>query len=135
MHNLQTSWLMQRNHFLCSYWECNLCAFDQLVLDMSRSDVIDYLYESISAVLRSAKISYIKWDFNRSLSNVFSGGLPADRQGEVAHRFVLGSYRLMERLRESFPDVMIEGCSGGGGRFDPVFGSYPAIQIHFRKKC
>ncbi len=105
MHNLQTSWLMQRNHFLCSYWECNLCAFDQLVLDMSRSDVIDYLYESISAVLRSAKISYIKWDFNRSLSNVFSGGLPADRQGEVAHRF------------------------------DPVFGSYPAIQLHFRKKC
>ena len=93
-------------------------ARDQLVLDMSRSEVIDYLYESISAVLRSAKISYIKWDFNRSLSNVFSGGLPADRQGEVAHRFVLGSYRLMERLRDSFPDVMIEGCSGGGGRFD-----------------
>ena len=88
------------------------------MLDMSRPEVIEYLYESISAVLRRAKISYIKWDFNRSLSNVFSRGLSADRQGEVAHRFVLGSYRLMERLRESFPDVMIEGCSGGGGRFD-----------------
>ncbi len=93
-------------------------ARDQLVLDMSRPEVIEYLYESISTVLRRAKISYIKWDFNRSLSNVFSRGLSADRQGEVAHRFVLGSYRLMERLRESFPDVMIEGCSGGGGRFD-----------------
>ena len=91
---------------------------DQLVLDMSRPEVVDYLYESIAAVLNSAKISYVKWDFNRSLANVFSRGLPADRQGEVAHRFVLGSYSLMERLRESFPDVMIEGCSGGGGRFD-----------------
>ena len=91
---------------------------DQLVLDMSRSEVVDYLYESISKILNSAKISYVKWDFNRSLSNVFSRALPADRQGEVAHRFVLGSYSLMERLRETFPDVMIEGCSGGGGRFD-----------------
>jgi alpha-galactosidase len=93
-------------------------ARDQLVLDMSRSEVVDYLYESISKILNSAKISYVKWDFNRSLANVFSRALPADRQGEVAHRFVLGSYSLMERLRESFPDVMIEGCSGGGGRFD-----------------
>ncbi len=93
-------------------------ARDQLVLDMSRSEVVDYLYESISKILNSAKISYVKWDFNRSLSNVFSRGLPADRQGEVAHRFVLGTYALMEKLRESFPDVMIEGCSGGGGRFD-----------------
>jgi len=91
---------------------------DQLVLDMSRPEVVDYLYESIAAVLNSAKISCVKWDFNRSLANVFSRGLPADRQGEVAHRFVLGAYSLMERLRESFSDVMIEGCSGDGGRFD-----------------
>ena len=91
---------------------------DQLVLDMSRPEVVDYLYESISAILQSAKISYVKWDFNRSLANVFSRGVPSDRQGEVSHRFVLGSYDLMERLRESFSDVMIEGGSGGGGRFD-----------------
>ncbi|MBO5620616.1 MAG: alpha-galactosidase, partial [Butyrivibrio sp.] len=93
-------------------------ARDQLVLDMSRSEVVDYLYESISGILKSARISYIKWDFNRSLSNIYSKGLSADRQGEVAHRFVLGTYSLMERLRTNFPDVMIEGCSGGGGRFD-----------------
>ncbi len=91
---------------------------DQLVLDMSRAEVVDYLYESISKVLESARISYVKWDFNRSMANVFSRELPPDRQGEASHRFVLGSYRLMERLRERFPDVMIEGCSGGGGRFD-----------------
>ncbi|MCR5403177.1 MAG: alpha-galactosidase [Butyrivibrio sp.] len=91
---------------------------DQLVLDMSRNEVVDYLYESMSEILKSAKISYIKWDFNRSLSNVFSGKYPVDRQGEVSHRFVLGTYSLMERLREAFPDIMIEGCSGGGGRFD-----------------
>ena len=93
-------------------------ARDQLVLDMSRPEVVDYLYESISGILNNAKISYVKWDFNRSLANVFSRGLPADRQGEVAHRFMLGTYSLMERLRDSFPNVMIEGCSGGGGRFD-----------------
>ncbi len=91
---------------------------DQLVLDMSRTDVVDYLYGSISKILKDANISYVKWDFNRSLANVFSHELPADRQGEVRHRFVLGSYDLMERLRRNFPDIMIEGCSGGGGRFD-----------------
>ena len=91
---------------------------DQMVLDMSRTDVVDYLYDGISAILGSADISYIKWDFNRSLSNVYSSALPALSQGEVSHRFVLGSYALMQRLRDAFPNVMIEGCSGGGGRFD-----------------
>ncbi|WP_035769809.1 alpha-galactosidase [Butyrivibrio sp. NC2002] len=91
---------------------------DQLVLDMSRKDVVDYLYDSISTVLRSANISYVKWDFNRSCANVFSHDLPSDKQGEVLHRFMLGTYDLMQRLRDSFPHIMIEGCSGGGGRFD-----------------
>ena len=90
----------------------------QLVLDMGRTDVQDYLFEKISAVLRNARIEYVKWDFNRSVANVYSRALPADRQGETAHRFMLGTYRLLERLTEAFPDVMIEGCSGGGGRFD-----------------
>ncbi len=89
----------------------------QLVLDMGRADVQDYLFEKISAVLRDARIEYVKWDFNRSVANVYSRALPADRQGEAAHRFMLGTYRLLERLTEAFPDVMIEGCSGGG-RFD-----------------
>ena len=91
---------------------------NQLVLDMSRKEVVDYLYDKISKILDRAHVEYIKWDFNRSVANVFSRNLPADRQGEVAHRFVLGSYDLMNRLRTNYPDVMIEGCSGGGGRFD-----------------
>ena len=90
----------------------------QLVLDMGREEVVDYLYETISGILRSARIEYVKWDFNRSVTNLYSGALPAQRQGETAHRFMLGTYRLLERLNEAFPEVMIEGCSGGGGRFD-----------------
>ena len=90
----------------------------QLVLDMGREEVQEYLFDSISAILKGAKIEYVKWDFNRSVANVYSRALPTDRQEETAHRFMLGTYRLLERLTEAFPDVMIEGCSGGGGRFD-----------------
>ena len=90
----------------------------QLVLDMGREEVRDYLFDRISAVLKGARIEYVKWDFNRSIANVYSRVLPEDRQGEAAHRFMLGTYRLLERLTEAFPGVMIEGCSGGGGRFD-----------------
>ncbi|MCR4923695.1 MAG: alpha-galactosidase [Lachnospiraceae bacterium] len=95
-----------------------MVARDQLVIDMSRQDVRDYLFESISGLLNKANIEYIKWDFNRSVSNFYSKLLPPDRQGEVAHRFVLGTYELLDRLEKAFPKVMIEGCAGGGGRFD-----------------
>ena len=91
---------------------------NQMVLDMSRKDVQDYLYDCISAVLDSANIEYVKWDFNRSVANVYSNLLPAEKQGEVAHRFMLGTYALMERFTQNYPNVMIEGCAGGGGRFD-----------------
>ncbi|SEL93979.1 alpha-galactosidase [Butyrivibrio sp. ob235] len=91
---------------------------NQLVLDMSRREVVDYLFDSMSKILDSANISYIKWDFNRSMANVFSNAMPADRQGEVPHRFVLGTYDLLGRLRKAYPEVMMEGCAGGGGRFD-----------------
>ncbi len=90
----------------------------QLVLDMGREEVRDYLFDRMSAILRDARIEYVKWDFNRSVANVYSRALPAGRQGETAHRFMLGTYRLLERLTAAFPDLMIEGCSGGGGRFD-----------------
>lgn len=90
----------------------------QLVLDMSRSDVVDWLYQILSGLLRENPIDYIKWDFNRNLADVYSRALPASRQGEVSHRFVLGYYDLMERLTKEFPDVLFEGCAGGGGRFD-----------------
>ena len=91
---------------------------NQLVLDMSNKEVVDYLYNCLSALLKEHNIAYIKWDFNRSICNVYSHALPADRQGEVSHRFVLGLYGLLERLISEFPDVLFEGCSGGGGRFD-----------------
>jgi len=90
----------------------------QLVLDMGRAEVQDYLFEVMSRILKDARIEYVKWDFNRSVANCYSRALPENRQGEAPHRFMLGTYRLLERLTEAFPDLMIEGCSGGGGRFD-----------------
>ena len=91
---------------------------DQFVLDMSREDVQNYLHDTISGILRSANISYIKWDMNRSISDAYSQLLPAHRQGELHHRYMLGLYSLLERLTGAFPDVLFETCSGGGGRFD-----------------
>lgn len=90
----------------------------QLVLDMTREDVRNYLFEQISTILSGAEISYVKWDMNRSVCDVYSALLPPERQGEVYHRYVLGVYDLMERLTAAFPEVLFEGCSGGGGRFD-----------------
>ena len=90
----------------------------QLVLDMTRKDVREYLYRSISNILNSADISYVKWDMNRSICNLFSAEIPPERMGEMQHRYVLGLYELLERLTTDFPDVLFEGCSGGGGRFD-----------------
>ena len=91
---------------------------NQYLLDMSRQDVQDYLYDCISKVIHEGNIAYIKWDFNRNFAEVGSRLLPADRQGEVSHRYVLGLYALMERLVTDFPEVLFESCSGGGGRFD-----------------
>jgi len=91
---------------------------NQMVLDMSRGEVVDYLFEAIAGILRSANIEYIKWDMNRNLTEIHSGALPPEQQGEVAHRYVLGVYELHERLLNEFPNLLIEGCSGGGGRFD-----------------
>ncbi|MDO4458517.1 MAG: alpha-galactosidase [Clostridia bacterium] len=93
-------------------------ARNQLVLDMSRQDVRDNLFEQIASVFRNNKIDYIKWDFNRSLTEAASMLLPAERQGEVFHRFVLGTYELMDRFTREFPDVLFENCASGGGRFD-----------------
>jgi alpha-galactosidase len=90
----------------------------QLVLDFSRQDVRDYIFNQMCEVLDNAKVEYVKWDFNRSISDIYSATLPADRQGEVAHRYVLGLYDFLEKLGKRYPDMLIEGCSGGGGRFD-----------------
>ena len=90
----------------------------QLVLDMTNPEVQEYLFRVMSKVLHSADISYVKWDMNRSISDWYTQTLPADRQGEMPHRYVLGLYALLERLTAAFPEVLFEGCSGGGGRFD-----------------
>lgn len=91
---------------------------NQLVLDFSRKEVRDHIWKMMCGVLDSAQIEYVKWDFNRSISDIYSAALPAERQGETAHRYVLGLYELLERLNERYPEILIEGCSGGGGRFD-----------------
>lgn len=90
----------------------------QLVLDMTNPEVRDYLFVAISDILKNADISYIKWDMNRSICDWHTTCLSSDRQGEMPHRYVLGLYELLERLTTAFPDVLFEGCSGGGGRFD-----------------
>ena len=90
----------------------------QLVLDMTNPEVREYLFNSISKILKSAGISYVKWDMNRSICDLYTPCLSAEDQGEISHRYVLGLYELLERLTSEFPDVLFEGCSGGGGRFD-----------------
>ncbi|WP_294515773.1 alpha-galactosidase [uncultured Intestinimonas sp.] len=90
----------------------------QLVLDLTRPEVKQYVLDNLRSTLKSAPIAYVKWDMNRSLTDVWSAGLPALRQGEVYHRFVLAVYEILETLHREFPDLLIEGCSGGGGRFD-----------------
>ena len=90
----------------------------QLVLDMSSPEVVDYLYGVMSAILRENHIEYVKWDMNRSISDWYTATLSRGRQMEMPHRYVLGLYELLEKLTSEFPDVLFEGCSGGGGRFD-----------------
>jgi len=91
---------------------------DQLVLDLTRTEVRDYIVASVSKVLRENPIDYVKWDFNRSMTEVHSLALPPERQGEVRTRFLLGTYDVMDRITSAFPDVLFESCTGGGGRFD-----------------
>ena len=90
----------------------------QLILDMSREDVQDYVIQAVSGVLSSAHIEYVKWDMNRNFSEIGSAALPPCQQGEVSHRYMLGLYRVLETIVSRFPQVLFESCSGGGGRFD-----------------
>lgn len=96
----------------------------QYVLDVSREDVRENIWSQIYKVLSENKIDYVKWDFNRNISDAGSVLLPPERKKEFFHRFILGTYDLMNRLVKTFPDILFEGCSGGGGRFDPAMLSF-----------
>ena len=91
---------------------------NQYVLDLSRPEVVDYCYEAVAGILRSANIEYVKWDMNREHTDLHSNYLPVDRQGELEHRYMLAVYELQERLMKEFPNLLLENCSGGGARFD-----------------
>lgn len=91
----------------------------QYVLDFSRKEVVDYIFEVMAETLREAPITYVKWDMNRYMTEIGSNELPADRQREVAHRYILGVYDLYERLTTAFPEILFESCASGGSRFDP----------------
>mgnify|MGYP000010660323 FL=1 len=91
-------------------------ARNQLVLDFSRKEVVDHIFDQICKVLDQGNIEYVKWDMNRSLMDVFSRG--TEDQGRVMYDYVLGLYDFLEKIVTRYPDLLIEGCSGGGGRFD-----------------
>lgn len=91
----------------------------QMVLDLSKPAVRDYIVKSMTDILESTPISYVKWDMNRPLSDIGSNEYGSDQQQEIAHRYVLGLYEVMERITTAFPMVLFESCSSGGGRYDP----------------
>ena len=91
---------------------------NQLVLDIARKEVRDHIYEKIAEVLRDIGADYVKWDMNRSICDLYSRSPEIRDQGETAHRYVLGLYDMLERFTTEFPDILFEGCSGGGARYD-----------------
>ncbi|MDR0884845.1 MAG: alpha-galactosidase [Clostridiales Family XIII bacterium] len=91
---------------------------DQYILDFSREEVRTNIYNQMKNILDTVAVDYIKWDMNRNMTEIFSTALSPDRQGEVAHRYILGLYDFLEKLTTEYPHILFESCSGGGGRFD-----------------
>lgn len=91
---------------------------NQRILDLSKTEVQDYIIDAMRRVFRSGDISYVKWDMNRNVSDAFSQGMSAEYQGEMLHKYYIGFYRCMQTLTEEFPDILFEGCASGGNRFD-----------------
>ncbi|WP_339272829.1 alpha-galactosidase [Paenibacillus sp. FSL W8-0426] len=91
----------------------------QLVLDLSRPEVRDYLYDALADIFTGVPVSYVKWDMNRALTEICSAAALPEHQQEIAHRYVLGLYELLDKLTTAFPEILFESCSSGGGRFDP----------------
>ncbi len=91
---------------------------NQYVLDFSREEIVNAIYLQMEKVLSQAKVSYVKWDMNRYMTEVYSHALPSKEQGTVMHRYILGVYSLYERLLARFPHILFESCASGGARFD-----------------
>ncbi|WP_077532233.1 alpha-galactosidase [Massiliimalia massiliensis] len=92
---------------------------NQYVLDFSKKEVVDYLFHLLDRIFSEAPVSYIKWDMNRCMTEVFSQGAGPDYQGTVPHRYILGVYDLYQRLTDKYPEILFESCASGGARFDP----------------
>lgn len=99
---------------------------NQLTLDLSRPEVVEYIYNSLDALLSCGDIDYVKWDMNRHMSEIGSAGLPPEQQSEVAHRYILGLYGLLDQLMRAHPHILFENCASGGNRFDLGMLSYMA---------
>lgn len=110
LYRKHPDWAIWKNGVEPARWR------NQLVLDFTRQEVVDYVYNAVSSILEHNDISYVKWDFNRNISEFYSRRL--HNQGEFIHRYMLGVYRLARKLTKNFPEVFFEGCAGGGGRFD-----------------
>lgn len=92
----------------------------EFMLDLTRKDVRDYIVDKLNGILRNHRIEYVKWDYNRNITEAYSYGLPSERQREFVHRYALGVYDLCERIVKANPNVFFEGCASGGARFDPA---------------
>lgn len=92
---------------------------NQYVLDLSRKDVQQYIIDVFHEYLKDGRIEYVKWDMNRPLTDVNSLTLEVDKKGEIWHRYVLGLYHVLDTITSAYPNVLFEGCSSGGARFDP----------------
>lgn len=91
---------------------------NQMILDLTNPEVVEYVKNAMRGVFGCKGVNYVKWDMNRMFADVYSKVLPADRQGETAHRYCLGLYDIMSTLTREFPDILFEGCASGGNRFD-----------------
>ena len=112
LYRAHPDWILKSPNYPSSF------SRNQLVLDLTRSEVRDYLVKAVCEILSSAQIDYVKWDSNRHLTESFSATLPAARQFETQHRHMLGLYEIMDRITKAFPEILFESCAGGGGRFD-----------------
>ena len=91
---------------------------NQMILDLANPEVCEYITKTLTDLFEKGNIDYVKWDMNRTMTDVYSQYLSKERQGETAHRYIIGLYGILEKLTKRFPDILFEGCSSGGGRFD-----------------